>query len=506
MKKISLIVFGIALALVVIELGLRVGAGIVRYLQESRNAVSCRRHGSYRILCIGESTTAGSKEAYPAQLEEILNARKAGIEFSVINRGWGGATTGQIVGRLEQDIETYKPDMIISMLGVNDGFPCLTDPSSDSPLLVLVHQLRIYRLITVMRMRVQASFEKAAVDKSSPRNDHQPPPPIHLPKFRRTRIIPEQDDPRIKSGRGYARDGEFAKAEAAFKEAAAANPHDDNAYVELAHVYRSLCDRVRTAEALKKAIEINPSNSQAYAELAWNYIACAQNGAAEKTFKQNVAINPGDYRAYFELARFYAWGKDYGSAIAPYRQALALYTWFGPTDLVEEQIYRELAWAYYYLGEYGKTEEMLAQAIERYPQLDKARNSLALVQREKHGGRFRAVSPQYQPETIRNFARLKEIADRKGVRLVCMQYPMCSVEALRQVFKERRGIVFVDNQGVFEKAVRKGSYKAYFSDMFAGEFGHCTDRGNRLLAENAARVLLQEIFHAAPASASDNPS
>jgi hypothetical protein len=30
--------------------------------------------------------------------------------------------------------------------------------------------------------------------------------------------------------------------------------------------------------------------------------------------------------------------------------------------------------------------------------------------------------------------------------------------------------------------------------MFAGDFGHCTDKGNRLLAENIATVILKEVF------------
>jgi hypothetical protein len=31
--------------------------------------------------------------------------------------------------------------------------------------------------------------------------------------------------------------------------------------------------------------------------------------------------------------------------------------------------------------------------------------------------------------------------------------------------------------------------------MFGGDFGHCTDRGNRLLAENIADTIVKEAFH-----------
>ena len=47
---------------------------------------------------------------------------------------------------------------------------------------------------------------------------------------------------------------------------------------------------------------------------------------------------------------------------------------------------------------------------------------------------------------------------------------------------------------IFKDALRKASYREYFNDMFAGDFGHCTPKGNRLLAENIAKVILKEYF------------
>jgi hypothetical protein len=48
---------------------------------------------------------------------------------------------------------------------------------------------------------------------------------------------------------------------------------------------------------------------------------------------------------------------------------------------------------------------------------------------------------------------------------------------------------------VFRDAVRKDSYNEYFRDAIGGDFGHCTDKGNRLLAENIASTILKEVFH-----------
>ena len=78
-----------------------------------------------------------------------------------------------------------------------------------------------------------------------------------------------------------------------------------------------------------------------------------------------------------------------------------------------------------------------------------------------------------------------------------MQYPMRNITLLRNIFKEEMedNIIFVDNERVFKDAVKREGYKEYFKDMFGGDFGHCTEKGNRLLAENIANVILKEAFN-----------
>ena len=71
---------------------------------------------------------------------------------------------------------------------------------------------------------------------------------------------------------------------------------------------------------------------------------------------------------------------------------------------------------------------------------------------------------------------------------------MRSVEPLKKMFDSPAGIVFVDNERIFKKAIQEKGYEVYFWDNFAGDFGHCTPKGNRLLAENIARTILKGIF------------
>ena len=101
----------------------------------------------------------------------------------------------------------------------------------------------------------------------------------------------------------------------------------------------------------------------------------------------------------------------------------------------------------------------------------------------------------YVPVTVNNHRKLKEVLDRKGIRLICVQYPMRNVEQLKKIFGKDEDVIFVDNESVFKEAVKRSGYKEYFKDMFAGDFGHCTQKGNRLLAQNIAHVILKEVFN-----------
>lgn len=62
------------------------------------------------------------------------------------------------------------------------------------------------------------------------------------------------------------------------------------------------------------------------------------------------------------------------------------------------------------------------------------------------------------------------------------------------MFSKDRDVVFVDNNSIFRRAVKKKGYAEYFTDMFAGDFGHCTRKGNELLARNIAEVILREVL------------
>ncbi|MDP3014177.1 MAG: tetratricopeptide repeat protein, partial [Candidatus Subteraquimicrobiales bacterium] len=169
-----------------------------------------------------------------------------------------------------------------------------------------------------------------------------------------------------------------------------------------------------------------------------------------------------------------------------------------------EMIYEALGGVYRDEGRYNEAEQAFKKALEIKPNNNRAYSALETIYflNDKGNNLYNAYNKeakqkpegQYRALTISNYLKLKQILDKRNVRLVCVQYPMRSLQPLEKIFEGQMGVIFVDNEKVFRDAVRKWGYRAYFKDMFAVDFGHCTDKGNSLLAENIANAILKEIF------------
>ena len=74
-----------------------------------------------------------------------------------------------------------------------------------------------------------------------------------------------------------------------------------------------------------------------------------------------------------------------------------------------------------------------------------------------------------------------------------MQYPMRPVDLLKQLLPQSTDVIFVDNEKKFKELVAQESYDYYFIDRFAGDFGHCTPKGNQLIAEHLADIIFKNL-------------
>ncbi len=336
--------------------------------QEYRNRILLEESG-YRILCLGESTTAGP---YPSYLADILNEQNSDVHFTVFNEGIGGTDTAMILAQLERNIDNYKPHMIISMLGINDTKETPKFKENLKMKIILIFKnLRVYKLIVLLKEHILYKFSHIFMKLEFSQSDYA--------------IL----------GWQYLLEGHYKESEEMLIKALEYDPKNDVVLTELGAVYFHWKKYDKAILCYTKAKEINEDNDRAYAGL---YLCFRAQGNIKKAME--------------------------------------------------------------YLQ---KTRTIRSQG--------------------------------YNEGTLYNYNKLKQIVLQKGIKLICVQYPLREVKLLKGLLMPNDGVVFVDNEDIFKKAIENASYEEYFRDNFAGDFGHCTDKGNRLLAHNIANAIIGECLN-----------
>jgi tetratricopeptide (TPR) repeat protein/lysophospholipase L1-like esterase len=288
----------------------------------------------------------------------------------------------------------------------------------------------------------------------------------------------------------YSQEGNLVQAEKYYERALEMRPGNEQGYIELARICREQGKFGKAEVILKKNLAINPVNEAGYIELGNLYRDQGKNGKAEATYKKAIEIKPENVQGYIDLGNLYLEIKKYDRAEEYFKKAIEV-------DPEYFYGYVELGMLYKEQEKYGKAEEMLKKSLEINPGNTHANNlKIELEQLKMHfDGPTERVFSYYLPVTVENYRKLRDIADDEKIQLVCVQYPMRRLEPLKQMLGTDSGITFVDNEESFKEAVSKEGINAYFWDMFIEDFGHCTEKGNRLLAQNIAEVIERKIFN-----------
>jgi lysophospholipase L1-like esterase len=80
-------------------------------------------HGGFELWKTGEKAFDGATEyesAYPAKFARIIHTLFPAAQLNVINSGIGGSTAAQGIERLERDVLSYSPDLVVVCFGLND--------------------------------------------------------------------------------------------------------------------------------------------------------------------------------------------------------------------------------------------------------------------------------------------------------------------------------------------------------------------------------------------------
>lgn len=465
MQKICLFAFGLFLCAILLESGLRLGGFIFLSFQEYRNVISARQKSVYRILCLGESTTANT---WPSVLEDILNQKNIGIKFSVIDKGVPGITTPLIVSQLKNNLDKYNPDMVIAMIGINDTDSTVNhfhEVIITKRKLIPLSSFKIFKLIKFIHPRIVNKADKIAL------------------------VAPEKNNNYV-----YANDSTCPLTLKDINmETVVADP-----FAGLGAMDKSLDKKIE--KSYLKAIKMHPKNQMLYLCLVAFYESRQMYDKAEKTHLMAMEVNPEDYVGYFGLGLLYEHLGNNDRAEEIYKKTIEVNS---RANLQDMRAYYGLSSLYCLEGQHDKAEEVLKKGIAIDPCDDILYGNLALIYEKQKkyslakeyfvkADRIRLRSNN--PPTRDSYQRLQEILRQRNVKFVIVQYPLRSIKYLKRMLDERDGIVFVDNELVFKKALKTSEYKDYFIDRFAGDFGHCTERGYELLARNIADTILKDVF------------
>jgi Flp pilus assembly protein TadD len=420
--KALLAVFGVAVALVLAEGALRLAGYAVSGEQRRRNAAAETDTDAYRILALGESTTAsyfveGNANDWPAQLERILNERTHGRRFVVFNEGVGGTTSAFIVAALRDNLDRYRPDMVVTMMGVNDHEMNLRfDDSLAARAALFFNHLRI---VKVARQAFEAVRGSAA---SSARHAPAERPPVSAKHLADAAFVEE-----IAKGMDAFGEGRVAEGEQIFRDALARHPDNSIFYAELGRMYQNTGHKDEAVAALARARELDPADADVLPNLGVAYALTERWRDCVATLEEWRRLIPG-------------------------------------TDPSAARVLNRLT----------ECKQRLGEPTESIGSL--------------------APSPAPTGEnTGYHYRKLQQILAARGIRYVAMQYPTRPVQELKDFLGDAaRDVVFVENRRRFQESCGQ-PHDVCFSDRFAGDFGHTTAFGHRLIAEAAADAILAAL-------------
>ena len=506
-QKIFLIVFGIFISIIILEACLFIGSKVYLSAQNAENIYSQKKHDSanntYVILALGESTTAelyNGQSSWPRVLEKNLKSKKTNYEYIVIQEAIPSTDTREILYRLNGNLEQYSPDMVITMMGINDEDINLDHFNKNEQKKSFGEIFRSYKLFKFIIQSVSNQFKKPlTVDEHLELADMYLTQEQYDQAKREFRNIilknPDNIKARIGLARSHLNNGEYDLAQQILEEIQQQFPKDFNSYLYLAKLNQEKKKYEIAEKYYKLAIEVDPNSDVIYSKFGLFYGDINKYDDAIKMLRKSTQINPKKEESYQELGVILSQSFEYKAAELIFRKVIEI-------NPYNEDAYAWLAWVYINLNEPQKAQIILDKGIELNPNSDIILGSKALIY-EETGDSLMAKKLfndannkriQFNESiTSRNYLELNEILRKNNVEHVVMQYPMRSIDSLKVLFKEIDSVFFIENEESFMKTVKEEGVDEVFIDLFGGDFGHCTFKGNQLIAQNVAHLIITEI-------------
>jgi len=530
-EKLSLVIFGIFLSVILLEAGLRIAGSIVFFLQERHNHVSFNQN-EYPILCLGESTTAlGGEDSYPSELEALLNAQEKTKRITVINKGIISTTSNYILAHVEQNLDIYKPQMVIVMMGINDR-AYLQDLNKVlwwEDFKLFFKDFRVYKLahllyghITHRIKEIKAPAQAADLSQESDDNyqvvedflkhivtanfdqfsahmsasvqyeKNQQIPQALQEKESASQSLLKAASACVELSKRFRQEGLLLEAQKILTQATIFAPKSTDVFQEWGELYLAQKNTAQALQAFQTAFVLDPKNSSVLLGLAHAYYQ-EHNDNAYIVYTKYLQSKPHDYWGFIEIAQWLKENKHDELALVYLNHAIEIEPLF-------DQAYTDLGQILDEMGQYQKEESFylkeialhsqsfrLYQALAQFYQ-KQGKEELAKEYFQKAAGR---QMPEYCPATLVNYSLLLDKILSRHIKVIVMQYPLREIGILKNYLGQRHDVIYVENRQNFKQALSNGGYSQYFKDNFAYDFGHCTREGNGLIARQLTEVILK---------------
>ncbi len=456
--------------LLTLELLLRLWGFAVIYANRDNQITTSK---DFVILTLGESTTAGKNpDTWPRQLEKILQLTYPDRSIHVINQAVPGTNTSIIAGNLKKQIIQFQPDVVVSMIGINDSrvdsFRFFPTDISEPPGVFL--SLQFFRRVLDSAKNLFVYMRDMYVDHDAHKLNQ---------KGEQFRIF-----------------GQYGQAEKYFLRCITIDPANAGHYVHLALLYRDVSRNLEAERMLLKAKEVNPKSEGVYTELGNFYRDNGQTVLAGEMYEIALRLNPQYWLAYSEYGTLNSWFlNDDEKASVLYRSAIQ----YNPKFLAP---YFELAEIYRKRNRLDIAVGLFEKVLEIDSNNANAMASLAVIEQNNRASSASGVlslgvlpvSDDLHPMTKFNYRRIIDIAGEYHIPVIAVQYPLQSALPLTELFakdmREQPASIFVvENKKNFQDALRGMRYQDLFTDYFGGNFGHATREGNKLIAQQIGPVI-----------------
>ena len=554
-RRLGALLLGTVATLVGLELLLAGGYRVWVWKQRHDNLAALDEHkGDVRILAVGESTTAVAGDptgamlvpytSWPSQLEARLNARDDGRTYRVWNNGIMGGTSSESLELLESTLPVLDPHIIVVMMGIKDT------PDELMPYFnTLPHTLRASHVVQLAAWLLDGRALHVNAHVTDIRTPADLPPLVRARRSHNGMYIkevgivqhPEAVDlagvvvylwcvGRLQQAEAIARDivarfdvghnllaylvhnsGRQAEAIAELRAVAHRRPSEPMHHVVLAELLLRDRDTEGAAEAIAAARagvdqHLTPGSPEAQLTLQMALLVEAERLLTHERWADVRALveqmgpvarlqrpyadvfPPPDLLAASALGRAAIGTRDWTAAEAHLLRAIEA----DPRKMVNlfllSKVYRET----------GRTEdeEALRQRLlhtsGRMAEYFELAKLFRLTGHPERADEILEQAVEDIPSLRQNMRTLYEIAERDGITLVVMQYPGFPVDALAAYAPAREGVVFIDNEHLFD--ADPDAY--FFEPTYPNSFSHYTEAGATRMASHVLPTIVDIVERA----------